>query len=561
MTLIRQQLAQRLMIDLRHFSFDGVLKPVTQLDDNLKQLISSRGIGGVILFGENCQSAQQVRWLTDELQDASRAGALGLPLLLSIDQEGGRVVRTDRSWSTSLAGNMAIGATAAQHGDDYATAAASVIANELDALGINTVHAPCVDLNNNRDNPVINVRAFGETADLVSTLGLASCRAFASAGIAATLKHFPGHGDTATDSHTGLPLVAHSREHIERHELQPYRKIIAISPPPLVMTAHIQYPALDSSTVAGEIRPATMSRAIITGLLRDDIGYNGVVITDALDMAAIAKLMPPSQAVIEVFNAGVDIALMPLKIRDVSDFAKLDALLDRLEQALQQNELSLAEHQQSFKRIRSLKSTLKIEHSDLQTLACAEHRALELSLAQAAVTTVSGSRPEILDNSKRLLLLLPGKPLLQGLNQALAQLGGNEIEAVDISEEVVDWPERLARCDVVISGFVSPRQSAAELGGVDDLRLLDEQAVINAYQPNRLVVPLQLAQQMAKPVVYLSLRAPYDIALFGQYADWTLASYAYHVDSSEDPGASLTALAQAILGQFSPTGKLPVTVE
>ncbi|WP_298441318.1 glycoside hydrolase family 3 protein [uncultured Ferrimonas sp.] len=559
MSTVRQQLAQRLMIDLRYFAEpEQPQTAVTQLTPSLRQLLQSQQLGGVILFSENCQQPAQLRQLCAELQATSQ----DLPLLISIDQEGGRVVRTSRDWSTGFAGNMAIGATHAGYGDHFAGATAATIGTELNALGINVVHAPCVDVSNNPDNPVINIRAYGDQPKLVAELAAAACQGFARSGVAATLKHFPGHGDTDTDSHTGLPLVSHALEHLNAIELYPYRQILRQHPPPLLMTAHIQYPALDSSTINGVVRPATLSRRIITELLRDELGYQGVVITDAMDMAALAQLLPMADAVIEAFRAGVDIGLMPVKIRSVADFSQLEQLLDALEQAVTDGTLCRLELNQSYQRICALKRSLnQREQAPLSCVGSVAHRQQEQQLALAAITAIQGQRPEALHCSAKIALLLPGKPLLQGMTQALASASAEQLQLqpVDISQNEVT-ATTLANCDVVVAGFVSPRQSAAELGGVDDLSLLDEQAVANAYQPQRLQQPLALARQLGKPVVFLSLRAPYDVARFGQYADWVLASYAYHVDSASRCGASLTALAQVLLGAAEARGTLPVTV-
>lgn len=198
-----------------------------------------------------------------------------------------------------MTGNMSIGATYAKHGSDYASASAKVIAKELRAVGFNVNYAPTLDVNMNPNNPVINVRSFGEDPARVAELGGAQVDAYQHQQVIAALKHFPGHGDTNVDSHTGLPKVMHSKEQVMAQDIAPFRAVIeAGHAPGMIMTAHIQYPALDSSTFVSKqgqtmVKPATMSRAIMTSLLREELGYQGVTITDALDMAGISDFLPP----------------------------------------------------------------------------------------------------------------------------------------------------------------------------------------------------------------------------------------------------------------------------
>ena len=294
---LKQQLGQKLMLDLRYYCEQdpGEQKcrtPVTELPADLANIITKHNIGGVILFAENIDTVPQVIKLNNDLQKAAAKSELGLPLFISIDQEGGRVARIPRDVGTSFTGNMSIGATYKEHGTYFATESARIIADELLALGVNVNYAPTVDVNMNPDNPVINVRSYGEDPQLVAKLGAAQVAGFENNGVISSLKHFPGHGDTNVDSHTGLPKVMHDKETIWQQDLPPFKEIIKNQQPGMIMTAHIQYPALDDSTFVSKegktmIKPATMSRKIITDLLRDELGYQGVVITDALDQSLL----------------------------------------------------------------------------------------------------------------------------------------------------------------------------------------------------------------------------------------------------------------------------------
>ncbi|WP_035415695.1 glycoside hydrolase family 3 protein [Ferrimonas kyonanensis] len=574
---LEQQIAQKLMLDLRYFGATSATRtPMRTLPTELAALIADTGLGGVILFAENLQDPEQILTLTDDLQLAAAASNSGIPLLISVDQEGGRVCRTPRSFTTAFAGNMALGATDERHGDGLTLACAAAMAAELSALGLNVNHAPCVDVNNNPDNPVINVRAFGDDPDLVARLGEAQVLGLEEAGVVATLKHFPGHGDTCVDSHTGLPRVEHDRSRLDKVELKPFADIIARQPPGMVMTAHVQFPALDSTELVGRdgkpvLVPATMSRAIITDLLRGQLGYQGVVITDAMDMGGISDYFEPLEAVIQAFAAGVDIALMPLRVRCPEDLQRLPALIAGVAAAVADGRLCSQALSASAQRILDLKWRFKLGNrrasraQRLQwaesVLGCEPHRLLEQQLAQASITQV-GAASVCLPPTGSWLLLLPELAQGQALASALRRFGDSSLQILVLSprhheDNVIR--AAMATSDVVIGGYVSPRQSVAELGGMDDLARLTEQQLIRAHDPLRLKGLMKEARETGKWVVHLSLRAPYDCRIFAKEAHWMLASYAYHLDQTSPPhSASFDALARVLLGQATPQGSLPL---
>ncbi|WP_218573494.1 glycoside hydrolase family 3 N-terminal domain-containing protein [Rheinheimera lutimaris] len=587
---VRQMLGQKLMLDLRYYCEQAPVNgqcrtPMTQLPPQLAALIRDYDIGGVILFAENLHSVAQIVQLNRDLQAAAAAAPLKLPLFISIDQEGGRVARLPRGLATSFAGNMAIGATYAEHGTAFAGEVGKVLADELLSLGINLNFAPTIDVNVNPQNPVINVRAFGESAQQVAELGGAMTAAMQQRGMIAALKHFPGHGDTEVDSHLGLPRVEHSIEQIRNVDLLPFAQIIKQHQPGMIMTAHIQYPALDSSTFvskAGEtmLKPATLSRKILHGVLREELGYSGVIVTDALDMAGISKFFTHTEAVVQTFAAGADIALMPVKLQHPGELSALASLLNALETVVNNGAIAKAELRDSYQRIVALKqqypllpaqtSMAKQIQQAQQTLGNAAHRQTELALAKAAITQVKPATPGWpfkLRDSKKLLLIMPDQMKVQALAAALQHYSNNHFVIDSISLQQTDLTQAAAQitaADVVISGFISPMQSLADIGGMDDLTGVTNIAA--AYQRQMLqyeaLLPQINAQQ--KPHVFLSLRAPYDISRYGQDADVVLAAYGYN--TAEDPAAMAAgnavyeALAQALLGQYRLSGKLPVTV-
>jgi beta-N-acetylhexosaminidase len=247
------------------------------------------GMRGVTLFGRNVATRQQLRTLTDQLRSARS------DVLIAIDEEGGDVTRLEYHVGSSYPGNFALGAI-----DDpsLTRAVAASIGADLALTGINFDLAPVADVNSNPLNPVIGVRSFGDDPRLVARHVAAYVEGLQSRGVIACAKHFPGHGDTVVDSHVGLPHVGASRRQLDEVALVPFRAAIGAGVR-AIMTAHIVVPALDDV-------PATVSAAILTGLLRDELGYDGLVITDAVDMAGVASTLGMAEATVRALIAGAD---------------------------------------------------------------------------------------------------------------------------------------------------------------------------------------------------------------------------------------------------------------
>lgn len=263
----------------------------------LKRWLHELGVGGVILLGG---TAAEVALRTQQLQEWAK-----LPLLIAADIEEG--VGQRFAGATWFPPPMAVGAIAAHNLEQavsYAEQMGAATAAEALAIGINWVLAPVVDVNNNPENPVINIRAWGETPETVSQLTTAFIRGAQRYPVLTAAKHFPGHGDTATDSHLELPEILHDRSRLEAIELVPFRAAIAAGVD-AVMTAHLKIPALDAD------RPATLSAPILTQLLRRELGFTGLTVTDALVMGAITKRYGANEAAVLAVEAGVDILLMP----------------------------------------------------------------------------------------------------------------------------------------------------------------------------------------------------------------------------------------------------------
>ena len=264
--------------------FPGTAAPAWVLN-----AMSAGELGGVVLFSRNLESPGQIAALCAELRAANP------DVLIAIDEEGGDVTRLEIVEGSSYPGNLALGRV-----DDVTLteAVARAIGRDLADLGVNYNYAPCVDVNSNPDNPVIGVRSFGAESELVARHSAAYVRGLQSQGVIATAKHFPGHGDTAGDSHLGLPLVDYD-EAAEMLHLAPFRSAIEAGVKS-IMTAHLLFPRHDPEL------PATMSRAVMTGLLRDRLGFQGLIVTDGIDMGAISARYGVAEGTVQAIAAGCD---------------------------------------------------------------------------------------------------------------------------------------------------------------------------------------------------------------------------------------------------------------
>jgi beta-N-acetylhexosaminidase len=274
--------------------FEGTVAPA-----ELRSRISSSEVGGVMLFRPNIADPGQVAMLVGSLRGAAPAD---VPLLVSIDQEGG-VVQRVREPATRWPPMGAHDRLAPPDDVTCAELVGRALGDELAALGFDIDFAPVLDVHTNPANPIIGDRAFGTDAETVARRALAFARGLDTAGVLACGKHFPGHGDTATDSHLELPRIDHGWERLEQVELLPFRRAAAAGLP-MIMTAHVVFAALDPA------RPATLSAEVVTGLLRGRLGYRGVIVSDDLDMRAIADHMGAGAAAVAAVRAGCDALLL-----------------------------------------------------------------------------------------------------------------------------------------------------------------------------------------------------------------------------------------------------------
>ena len=485
---------------------------------DIERLIADGGVGGVILFDKNIADPPQVARLTNALQRlAARANVP--PLLVAVDQEGGPVVRVR---GTEFPSAMAFGAT----GDaSLVAAAAGVTARELRAVGIHMNCAPVLDVNNNPANPVIGVRSFGEDPARVAQMGGRAITAMQAAGVLATAKHFPGHGDTSLDSHLTLPTVAHPRSHLDAVELLPFREAIRAGVAG-VMTAHVVYPALDPEV------PATLSPAII-GLLRQTLGFDGLVVTDSMRMQAIADRYTPGAAAVAAVRAGVDVVLACGPVE-----AQREAL-EAVRSAARDGRIPEGRIREAARRVLAAKRRLGLfthpgvtEAEAARTVGSRQHFALAERVAAAAVTIVGNARGTI---------PLPPGPVhvatdlvdLETANRLAAALraAGRTAGTVTLSGRAASEAQGGARAAVVV-----PFATAAS--GSLPLAVRVREATLAALKRG--------------PAVAVSLDIPYPLAGAAEGCA-TLAAY-----GADSP--SIAAAAGVLAGTVHARGTLPVTI-
>ena len=326
------------------------------VSDDLSRLLA-RGVGGVIFFSRNVGQPAEVTETTSAIKRQA-----GRPVVIALDQEGGKVARLRQGFS-ELPSLRALGETGSTA---LTREIGGLIGRELRAVGFDMNYAPVLDVDTNADNPVIGSRSFGRTPELVSELGVALCAGLESEGVAACGKHFPGHGDTSQDSHLQLPRLAHSLERLQQVELAPFAAAIAAGIPSL-MTAHVIFEPLDA------VHPATMSRAVVHGLLREKMRYDGLVVSDDLEMRAIADHYTIEDTVVRGLHAGVD-QFLCCHTAELAHRA-IEAVVHAVENGTLSRETLAAAN----RRIRTFSDRYAhpaSENADLSVLRCDAHLAL-----------------------------------------------------------------------------------------------------------------------------------------------------------------------------------------
>ncbi|MCX4823244.1 glycoside hydrolase family 3 protein [Streptomyces sp. NBC_01142] len=498
------------------------------------ELVAKYHVGGIIYFAwaHNTRDPHQIADLSNGIQRAGLAQSTPVPLLISTDQEHGIVARVGRP-ATLMPGAMALGAGGSR---SDARTAAQIAGAELAAMGICQNYAPVADVNVNPANPVIGVRSFGADPQAVAGLVAAQARGYQSAGIASTCKHFPGHGDTTIDSHTGIPVITHTREEWESIDAPPFRAAIAAGIDS-VMTAHIQFPALDPSD-----DPATLSRPILTGILREELGYDGVVVTDALTMQGVRDKYGDDRVPVLALKAGVDQLLNP---------PDLVAARNGVLGAVKSGEISVARIEESILRILSLKEKLGlfrepfVSHRGVdRTVGIRSHLATADRTAERTTT--------LLVNEGRLLPLSrrrePGL-LVVGADPA-SPSGSTGPPTAVLAKAFTELGFTATALSTGITPTTAKIDEAVAAAGGKDVVIVGTYNVTAAAAQRTLVARLVAT---GVPVVTLAIRNPYDIAQLGGVRA-ALAAYCW-------TDVELRAAARVIAGRVDPEGRLPVPVQ
>ncbi len=519
-------------------------------------LIQHYHVGGIILFSRNIQDAFQVFELTQNLQAIARAAGHRRPLLIAIDQENGNVRRLGQD-ATIFPGNMTLGAIRrdphplrgrgnnrvprGEVGSEQVTyEVAQATGRELKALGINMNLAPVADINNNPANPVIGVRSFGEDPHEVARLTAAAVRGYRAAGIIATLKHFPGHGDTAVDSHLALPTVPSTPERLEAIELVPFRCGIEAGAPS-VMTAHIYLPHI----MTQDVLPATISPTVIRDLLREKLGFTGVIISDCMEMNAITKTVGAERGALMALQAGNDLVLVShTYLLQKGSFATIQT-------AVENGELAPDVVRQAAERVLQLKDRYLSwdnlpSSSALADVGSAAHRQLRDRAYELSTTLVRNQQALIP------LHLAPHERIL-----VLSQHKGAFSQAVDTYFSL----EYLAACIrqrhenvQAISAPPSPtedeyRQQILQTEGEADVIIM---ATVNAHLDQQQAKMMQGLMQTGRRVIGIAVGTPYDLLAFPQLGTY-LVTYEYSQPA-------LDAVVRVLFGEIPAQGHLPVSL-
>ena len=609
---LEEKIGQKLMLSFRSgwTMRDGTkISSVQTINDEIHEIIGEYDIGSVILFAANFNSDAKVNVeLTDGLQKAAMDKDLGknsIPLLIATDQEGGIVYRL--TGGTALPGNMALGASG---NTENAVKAGNIIGSELNAVGVNVNFAPDADVNNNPNNPVIGLRSFSSNPQLAAKFVSAYIEGVQSNNVATAAKHFPGHGNVATDSHTGLPSVPATKEELYRTELVPFQAAIDAGTD-MVMTAHIQFPNIVTEEIYSDKKdelmspPATLSREILTDLLRDEMKFDGVIVTDSMTMQGVANYFDTNERNLLAVKAGVDILDIPFTdISSMKDMeSKLIPLINAFVDAYTKEDgyngikLSLEELDKSVERILVCKYNRDVMDlaNDTTTLddkkaiaskvvGSVENRETERLISANAVTVVKNENNVLplkltkdskvvfastySRNNNRFILawqrakqagIIPegaDYKILQhynwtGLNDKVnSAINSDGTNFVGTNKDVLDWGTVLVHASEISSA-----------SGIDGYLVACPQLFTKYCKEN------------GKQTVVISLNHPYDVQAFPD-ADGILAVYgttSLGLDITESFGGgtvgataafspNLTAGTEVALGTFGASGKLPVDI-
>jgi len=499
----------------------------SQQFQDLAEAVQRNRVGGVTLFaGDVFESAM----LINALQKIS-----DVPLFVAADFERGASFRI--ADTTSFPWSMAVGATGSE---ELAYEEGAITAREARAMGVHWIYAPVVDVNNNPENPVINIRSYGEDPQLVARLGAAFIRGARDNGVLTTAKHFPGHGDTATDSHIGLPVIPSDMSRLDAVEMVPFRSAIEAGVD-AIMTAHVAMPQ-----VTGEPQlPATLSSRILTELLRGSLRFQGLVVTDALEMGGITARYWSGLACIRALQAGADMLLLP---------QDADVAINEVVRAVERGDLTLARIDESVARVLTHKTRLGLHRQRLvpvdriqEVIAAPESVKIAQAMADRSITVLKDEAH-----------LLPVNPLNPPKIYSLVLSSDPDTSPGSVFQSELRRRFPSARTDAA-DPRISEEMAARILRNASDaevivcttlVRLISGSGGIALPDIHRSL--LEKIMSLHKPVIWIALGNPYQLRLFPQAAAY-ICTFSY-------ADVSQIAAAKALSGEIAVSGKTPVSV-
>jgi beta-N-acetylhexosaminidase len=500
--------------------FDG-----PTVSEHALTLIGKHKVRNIILFNRNVHSMEQLEALNRSLQQMAADEGVG-PLIICTDQENG-IVRRVAPDLPGLPGNMALGATA---NPQLAREIGRATGQQLQAAGVNMNLAPVLDVNNNPLNPVIGVRSYGDDPHTVAKFAIEMIHGMQEYGVITCGKHFPGHGDSSVDSHLALPVIGHCRERLDEVELVPFRAAIAAGID-TIMTSHVVFPAVEPDRI-----PATISKRVLTGLLREELGFEGVITTDCMEMNAISETIGVGEGAVQALIAGADMVMISHRLD------RQEEAIHAIAKALETGRLSLERLQEAAARVRALRDKrIGKAPADLPTVAELRSQTLELQykVCAKAVTLVRAPQPFTAPNKSALrtvaVLLDSTAPSMMAAGE---QTGSSLPEAV--TSYLANAGVQVHRC----SG--TDGESVPDLDGVDFI-------IAGVYGTNNPAYLKMLGDLASadKPLAVLALQSPYVINHLPD-AGLVIALY------ENTPWMIEAALRALFHGEF--TGVLPVAL-
>jgi beta-N-acetylhexosaminidase len=501
--------------------------PENYVNHSLEEAIKKYHFGNIILFQKNIIDSVQLVKLNKSIQKIMEKYNR-IPGFISIDQEGGMVTRLTNK-ATHFPGNMAIAA-----GTDYETTykLGAAMGEELRSVGVNINFAPVLDINNNPENPVIGVRSYGDVPEVVAHYGRNFINGLQSKGVIAFGKHFPGHGNTKVDSHLGLASIDSNLQQLKEVELVPFVSAIDNNIDG-IMTAHIMFPELEKDAL-----PATLSRSIITGLLREELGFKGLVITDCMEMNAIAGNYGFEYAVVKALQAGVDLLCIShtreLQIR----------AFNAIEKAVEDGSLSLQQIDEKVNRILYYKEKYYIYNwmrlsREINQGKLRFHEKLAEAVSENSITLIKDEKSLLPLHGKALICISP-------VSQGIAHVDDN-IEEVNLAEKVHE---------IIGGDYINY-----------DLKAIKEEEILSKIAGTEVIIfgsynmSLYSNQKClfdkivasGKDIILVALRNPYDVSEYKDKVSTILCSYEY-------TKLSVKSLIKVLNGEITAVGKLPVKI-